>query len=67
MQEKRIRAEVIRVRVDKETKDLFNTICKDRCINQSELLRTLIERWMYEQNDVSLYRQRITDLEHFKK
>ena len=34
----------LQIRLDKETKEQFQSICKDRAINQSELLRQWIEK-----------------------
>lgn len=60
--EKDTKTEVIRMRVDKNTKDEFMTLCKSKCINPSELIRQFIENWMLEQNDSTINKRRKTDL-----
>ncbi len=38
----------IRCRVDKETKDKWNRVTKERAINGSELIRKFIMEWLQE-------------------
>lgn len=45
MEEKQIR---IGLRLPQELKDEFSAVCKERCINQSELIRSLIVNWLEE-------------------
>lgn len=41
----------IQVRVPKELRTQFQTLCKSKAINSSELLRQLITQWIAEQTD----------------
>lgn len=41
-----VKDDVVRSRMDKQTKDLFYKMCEDRAINPSELIRLLVKRWM---------------------
>lgn len=44
-----VKEEVIRVRVNKELKDRFKKMCKDKKINMSELINYMVE------NEVNKY------------
>ena len=57
MDDKRI---VIQIRLNKELKDRFQSICKTKAINSSELIRQLIEKWCMDQDQG--YNRRQTDL-----
>lgn len=52
----------IAVRLDKDLKDRFQTMCKERAINSSELVRQLIIRWMEEQTNEDTPKRRATDI-----
>lgn len=41
-----VKDDVVRSRMDKQTKDLFYKMCKDRAISPSELIRLLVKRWI---------------------
>lgn len=45
--EKRI---CINIRIDKETKDQFMSICKSKAINSSELIRQWIKQFIKDNN-----------------
>ena len=53
---------VIRVRVPQCLKDDFQTLCKHRAINSSELLRQLITQWIHEQQDATIQHKRSSDI-----
>lgn len=53
---------VIRVRVSQRLKDDFQTLCKHRAINSSELLRQLITQWIHEQQDATIQHKRSSDI-----
>lgn len=40
---------VLQIRLDKEVKEQFQQICKEKAINSSELLRQLIAEWLQTQ------------------
>lgn len=44
-----LKTSTLLIRLDKDTKDQFNTICKAKCINASELIRQLIKQWIEDQ------------------
>lgn len=39
----------IRIRIDTQTKERFQRVCKTKAINSSELIRQLINNWTDEQ------------------
>lgn len=53
---------VIRVRVPQRLKDDFQTLCKHRAINSSELLRQLITQWIHEQQDATIQHKHSSDI-----
>lgn len=53
---------VIRVRVPQRLKDDFQTLCKSKAINSSELLRQLITQWIAEQTDTAIIHKRSSDI-----
>jgi predicted DNA-binding protein len=52
----------IRVRVPQRLKDDFQTLCKHKAINGSELLRQFITQWIHEQQDVTIIHKRSSDI-----
>ena len=40
---------VLQIRLDKELKEQFQQICKEKAINSSELLRQFIAEWLQTQ------------------
>ncbi len=52
----------IQIRLDKELKDRFQAICKQKAVNGSELIRQLIEQWTNEQENTTLQHNRINDI-----
>lgn len=53
---------VIRVRVPQRLKEDFQTLCKSKAINSSELLRQLITQWIAEQTDNTIIHKRSSDI-----
>ena len=53
---------VIRVRVPQRLKEDFQTLCKHKAINSSELLRQLITQWIHEQQDITIIHKRSSDI-----
>lgn len=41
---------VLQIRIEKELKEQFQQVCKNKDINTSALLRTLITNWLQENN-----------------
>ncbi|WP_366915950.1 ribbon-helix-helix protein, CopG family [uncultured Megasphaera sp.] len=41
----------INVRLEKETRDKFQQICKSKAVNSSELIRQWIEKYIKEHSD----------------
>lgn len=39
----------IQIRVSQELRDSFQKLCKEQCINSSELIRQLISKWIENQ------------------
>lgn len=52
----------IQVRVPKELRTQFQTLCKSKAINSSELLRQLITQWIAEQTDNTIIYKRSSDI-----
>lgn len=52
----------IQVRVPKELRTQFQTLCKSKAINSSELLRQMIMQWMQEQQDATITHKRSSDI-----
>lgn len=52
----------IQVRVPKELRTQFQTLCKSKAINSSELLRQLITQWIAEQTDTTIIHKRSSDI-----
>mgnify|MGYP004622448521 FL=1 len=52
----------IQVRVPKELRTQFQTLCKSKAINSSELLRQLITQWIHEQQDTTIQHKRSSDI-----
>ena len=52
----------IQVRVPKELRAQFQTLCKSKAINSSELLRQLITQWIHEQQDTTIIHKRSSDI-----
>jgi len=52
----------IQVRVPKELRTQFQTLCKSKAINSSELLRQLITQWIHEQQDTTIMHKRSSDI-----
>lgn len=52
----------IQVRVPKELRTQFQTLCKSKAINSSELLRQLITQWIAEQTDNTIIHKRSSDI-----
>lgn len=52
----------IQVRVPKELRTQFQTLCKSKAINSSELLRQLITQWIHEQQDTTIIHKRSSDI-----
>lgn len=50
------------IRVDRETKAQFMSLCKRKAINSSELLRQLITQWIHEQQDTTIIHKRSSDI-----
>lgn len=59
MDNKRI---VLQIRLEKELKDDFQALCKQKAINSSELLRQLITQWIQEQQDTTITHKRHGDI-----
>lgn len=59
MDNKRI---VLQIRLEKELKDDFQRLCKQKAINSSELLRQLITQWIQEQQDTTIQHKRHGDI-----
>ena len=59
MDNKRI---VLQIRLEKELKDDFQALCKQKAINSSELLRQLITQWISEQQDTTITHKRHSDI-----
>lgn len=59
MDNKRI---VLQIRLEKELKDDFQQLCKQKAINSSELLRQLITQWIQEQQDTTIQHKRHGDI-----
>lgn len=59
MDNKRI---VLQIRLEKELKDDFQQLCKQKAINSSELLRQLITQWISEQHDMTITHKRHGDI-----
>ncbi len=59
MDNKRI---VLQIRLEKELKDDFQQLCKQKAINSSELLRQLITQWIQEQQDTTIQHKRHSDI-----
>lgn len=53
---------VIRVRVPQRLKDDFQSLCKHKAINSSELLRQLITQWIHEQQDATIQHKRSSNI-----
>ena len=53
----------IRIRIDKDTKDKFQQLCKTKAINSSELIRQLIVNWCMDQETNRPHRRQ-TDLDN---
>lgn len=52
----------ILIRLNQETKDKFQKLCKKKAINQSELLRQLINTWIKEQENTEIKHNRVNDI-----
>lgn len=52
----------IQVRVPKELRTQFQTLCKSKAINSSELLRQLITQWIAEQTDNTIIHKHSSDI-----
>ncbi len=52
----------IQVRVPKELRTQFQTLCKSKAINSSELLRQLITQWIAEQTDNTIIHKCSSDI-----
>ena len=52
----------IQVRVPKELRMQFQTLCKSKAINSSELLRQMIMQWMQEQQDATIIHKCNSDI-----
>lgn len=52
----------IQVRVPKELRTQFQTLCKSKAINSSELLRQMIIQWIHEQQDTTIIHKRSSDI-----
>jgi hypothetical protein len=52
----------IQVRVPKELRTQFQTLCKHKAINGSELLRQFITQWIHEQQDTTIMHRRSSDI-----
>ena len=42
----------MQIRVSQELRDTFQKLCKEQCINSSELVRQLIGKWIEKQISV---------------
>lgn len=52
----------IKIRIDRETKDKFSELCKQKAINSSALIRQLIKQWIIEQTTDTTPSRRKTDI-----
>ena len=52
----------IRIRIDTQTKEKFQELCKKKAINSSALIRQLIEQWNKEQENTSIQHNRTNDI-----
>ncbi len=44
------KVEIIRLRVSKDLKDQFQSLCDQKCPNGSAVLRMLLAQWIAQQN-----------------
>lgn len=62
MYDEKVKDVFMQIRISKELRDKFKTVCKSKAINSSELVRQLVTQWITEQQDSNNPHNRGTDL-----
>lgn len=52
----------LQIRVARELRERFKSICKAKAINPSELVRQMVTQWCYEQESNSIQHKRTLDI-----